>query len=684
MPATDLGLSVDHASLNRVARLVRLGHWSLVLLSAAAMAPGCAALSPASARTTKSTSPAAAVAQKAPAANQSKTASRASSSATQTKSIDVGPKLTRAQHKEWKAAREAAAAQNWPEVERRLRPLAEKLPEQSTVQHEFGMALMRQGRFDAARVPLERATLLRPDHAGYLTDLGYVQLKLRDYPASEVTCRRGLALSPGDRRLVDNLAYAVGGQERYEEASDLFAQVYQPAETLERVGHLREQAGDLAGALNDYRRAIWLDSDRSFAAASGRKLASQLEATTASAVADARSRVGGWPLADLPPDAIAHPIVTRETPGDNDTVTSAIDSTVTMLEPTPGFLLPLTDPVVGSTAAATAHSTTEDLATAPIRATSPTRNSSAVMLWDDHHPASELDAELSSPRRLGPASSPSPTADQPTPSTPKLHSAPQPAPSKSRSTAPSLARRDSLLRDVAVRAASLQTEVGQSAAEALDEFTHPDLLPAEFVTDGLEPAAAQSAASQPSTVAENDDPFEMPAAHSHDSSAIQLAGYSGESVADAKDVGIQPAAATNASTSDRSWQPVPAPEGATNAAPPVPANVRPLGHYCPVMLRETKRLILGRDEFKDHWQGQELWFTSGEALRKFQANPQAFLPVHDGIDVVVRTETGKREPGHVTHSAWLRNQLFLFVSDESLKKFQQEPSRYLPPVANQR
>ena len=97
---------------------------------------------------------------------------------------------------------------------------------------------------------------------------------------------------------------------------------------------------------------------------------------------------------------------------------------------------------------------------------------------------------------------------------------------------------------------------------------------------------------------------------------------------------------------------------------------------CLVTLRDDRSLRNGVPRLNYEYQGQQYTFSSGEALKKFQANPDRYIPSAGGLDVVVFR--GRREviQGSIKYAAWYHDHLYVFSSQESKHAFQQNPRTY--------
>ncbi len=127
---------------------------------------------------------------------------------------------------------------------------------------------------------------------------------------------------------------------------------------------------------------------------------------------------------------------------------------------------------------------------------------------------------------------------------------------------------------------------------------------------------------------------------------------------------------------------VPSPAKPAQSAPELPPGAPPLGldGYCPVRLGETQRWVRGDLRWGVIHRGRTYLFAGPEEQRKFLADPDAFAPVMSGNDIVIRVERNEQVAGHREHGVFCDGKIYLFVSEESLQKFNHAPARYIAEV----
>ena len=117
-----------------------------------------------------------------------------------------------------------------------------------------------------------------------------------------------------------------------------------------------------------------------------------------------------------------------------------------------------------------------------------------------------------------------------------------------------------------------------------------------------------------------------------------------------------------------------------NHAPP--AGLPPLGMegYCVVTLSEGAAWKKGDRRYGAIHRGKLYLFTGAEEQKKFLADPDRYSPALSGFDPVQFTEAGKLTDGKRAHGLTYNNQMFLFIDEPSLQKFQTDPRKYSETV----
>ena len=98
--------------------------------------------------------------------------------------------------------------------------------------------------------------------------------------------------------------------------------------------------------------------------------------------------------------------------------------------------------------------------------------------------------------------------------------------------------------------------------------------------------------------------------------------------------------------------------------------------FCPVAIRDERRLVPAVDEFSCEHQGQAYRFSTAEALEKFQANPETYAPIAGGLDVVAVRNGAAVANGSLDFAVWYRHRLHLFSGAETLAAFRAAPRTF--------
>jgi YHS domain-containing protein len=116
------------------------------------------------------------------------------------------------------------------------------------------------------------------------------------------------------------------------------------------------------------------------------------------------------------------------------------------------------------------------------------------------------------------------------------------------------------------------------------------------------------------------------------------------------------------------------PSAATTMRVAVP-NVA-LNGYCPVELVRNGAWVRGDPRWTVIYQGSIFRFSGAAQQQQFTADPNAFVPVGSGSDVVLRVDEERTVPGQVSHCAIYNGRLYMFSSTATQAKFNVSPERY--------
>jgi protein disulfide-isomerase len=115
-----------------------------------------------------------------------------------------------------------------------------------------------------------------------------------------------------------------------------------------------------------------------------------------------------------------------------------------------------------------------------------------------------------------------------------------------------------------------------------------------------------------------------------------------------------------------------------NAAPSHPAIA--LDGYCPVTVIKNDVWQKADPRWGVVHRGRTYLFAGEREKNEFYANPDHYSPVLSGLDPVALTESGEVVEGKRAHGVVYGQQMYLFASEENLKKFWQAPDQYAGPV----
>jgi len=122
------------------------------------------------------------------------------------------------------------------------------------------------------------------------------------------------------------------------------------------------------------------------------------------------------------------------------------------------------------------------------------------------------------------------------------------------------------------------------------------------------------------------------------------------------------------------------PAGNSKSAEIVPAVPRKtilgLKGYSPVYLFDNRDWQKGSERFSWEYKGIVYYMADENELAQFQSRPAKYAARLLGCDPVVLYETDRAIPGDIQFGAYYDNELYLFSSAESRKKFRKNPPRY--------
>lgn len=119
--------------------------------------------------------------------------------------------------------------------------------------------------------------------------------------------------------------------------------------------------------------------------------------------------------------------------------------------------------------------------------------------------------------------------------------------------------------------------------------------------------------------------------------------------------------------------------------PQLPPGSPPLGldGYCPVALSEREQWVPGDPRWGLIHRGRTYLFAGPAERDRFNAEPDRYAPALAGHDVVLAVEQGAMVPGRREHGAWFDDQVYLFSSEATFRKFDAAPERYVSELQQQ-
>ena len=508
--------------------------------------------------------------------------------------------------------------------------LQKKSPEIPLYAHRMGVVSTQLGDHVTASKYFEHARKLDPNNASLLTDMGYSAILQQDYVQAEGLLTKAVKLQPENARAVNNLALAIGYQGRFDESLATFRKINSEGHAQANLGYVHIQRGEQPLAIDCYRRAISRDPNNK----SHATMLAQLEQQVATGI--------------VPPAQIA----------------------VKPAAPATKLVASLAEPFADVPLAATLTATEVilDTSTPSLSATAePPLVHASEFLAPEIHDAST--ASTPATRRAAKES-----ASRPRDRVPAEEELPFFEDTESESHADAMAQRDqaspefqppmivpegSFVSHIAASQVNTRTQTASLEVSSLTEVTPPREVQKSTWDSNLTHVAHSSAPKPLSRDFDQsddlasvfDDDNNRPEAKSDDTEELTgLEWVKGE----------QATLAANSS----------------NPATGFVELADGLKGFCPVAIRDDRRLTLALDEFTYEHQSQVYRFSSAEALAKFQANPELYAPMAGGLDVVAVRQGAAVANGSLDHAVWFRHRLHLFSTVENLATFRAAPRTF--------
>jgi YHS domain-containing protein len=99
--------------------------------------------------------------------------------------------------------------------------------------------------------------------------------------------------------------------------------------------------------------------------------------------------------------------------------------------------------------------------------------------------------------------------------------------------------------------------------------------------------------------------------------------------------------------------------------------------YCPVTLVNDMKWVIGSPDHSVTFEGCAYFFADMQRMQEFQQSPHKYTPTISGHDPVLWFEKGERVVGRRNHGVYHRGKIVLFASEESLRRYSDDPRRYV-------
>lgn len=98
--------------------------------------------------------------------------------------------------------------------------------------------------------------------------------------------------------------------------------------------------------------------------------------------------------------------------------------------------------------------------------------------------------------------------------------------------------------------------------------------------------------------------------------------------------------------------------------------------FCPVVLRDRRELVDSNPKFHSRYESRTYHFSSAEAKKTFDSDPEKYAPAYSGKDAVLLAEDDEEVEGSLDYAVWFQDRLYLFSSAETLQQFVLSPEDY--------
>lgn len=98
--------------------------------------------------------------------------------------------------------------------------------------------------------------------------------------------------------------------------------------------------------------------------------------------------------------------------------------------------------------------------------------------------------------------------------------------------------------------------------------------------------------------------------------------------------------------------------------------------FCPVSLRDERKLADSQTEFSSSFQSKTYHFASAELKARFDQDPEKYVPVAHGYDVIHLSAGNKMVAGSLDFAVWYKDRLYLFSNNDSMQTFVSNPAEH--------
>ena len=102
-----------------------------------------------------------------------------------------------------------------------------------------------------------------------------------------------------------------------------------------------------------------------------------------------------------------------------------------------------------------------------------------------------------------------------------------------------------------------------------------------------------------------------------------------------------------------------------------------LDGFCPVALVKHERWTAGEPRWTAEHQGRTYLFSGPTERQLFLDDPARFTPMYSGHDPVMVVDGNRHVQGKTDYCVTYKGRLYMFSSQVTLERFQQDPKRYL-------